>query len=284
MPHSREPRGSAQLRDHPETLLAIPNRAIEHADYAAMIGNDFVYSTYAFAGKPIFELGNPAMIALDLPSSKDFDASRRRFLWLGGRGSAHKGLGRVLEAFEDFCGFHLTVCGPVTNEPDFCRAYHRQLYQTPNIQLRGWIDITRPEFQALAASTLGIVFPSCAEAQAGSVINCMQAGLIPLVSRQVGLDVSPDFGVLLRDSSVQEIRDAVCEIARLPTRDLAAMSRRTWEVAQANHTQPRYSVLFGSIIDRILIESPSKSVARFFRIAHYAPPADRASGQGLAIG
>jgi len=256
----------------PERHITVdPNSAIECADYATVLGNDFVYGTYAFSGKAIFEIANPATIASAWMPDKDFEACRRRFIWLGSRGLAHKGLGRVLEAFAGMQELHLTVCGPLAHEPEFCRAYRRELEHAPNIQVYGWIDVTSAAFRALARSSLGVVFPSCAEAQAGAVINCMQAGLIPLVSRQVGLDVSSEFGVLLCDDSVKGIREAVRRLAERGADELAAMSRSTWEMVQANHTHARYQKVFGATVDRILGERPDSS-AGFVRLPRPSPP------------
>ena len=75
------------------------NRAIETADYATLLGNAFDYATYAFAGKPVFQVPNPAAVAYPFPEAKDFAAARRRFLWIGSQGFVHKGLDLVLEAF-----------------------------------------------------------------------------------------------------------------------------------------------------------------------------------------
>ena len=60
------------------------NRAIEAADCATLLGNDFAYETYAFAGKRIFEVPNPMTVAYPWSENKDFDACRNHFLWMGG--------------------------------------------------------------------------------------------------------------------------------------------------------------------------------------------------------
>jgi glycosyltransferase involved in cell wall biosynthesis len=250
----------------PQAVMQLPNRAIELADYGVLLGNEFTYGTYAFAGKPIFELPNPALTRSPWSEDKDFDACRRRFIWLGSRCLAHQGLDRVLEAFAGMADFHLTVCGPVAEWPDFVAAYHKELHETPNIRLYGWIDITSPEFHALAGSSLCLVFPSCAEAQAGAVVSCMQAGLIPMVSRESGVDVDPDFGVLLPDCDVDTIARSVRELAERPVAELAAMARRTWEIAQAVYTPERYQAGFGAIIDRIVAEHPRLTAEGFIRL------------------
>lgn len=258
----------------PERDIAIErNRAIEAADYGLMLGNDFVYDTYAFAGTPIFELINPTIAEWDWPKAKDHGAVRKRFLWLSSRGLAHKGLGRVLEAFGGMPDLHLTVCGPLEEEPNFCRAYERELRHCRNIEVRGWIDVTGPDFTALADSVLAHIFPSCAEAQAGSVINCMGAGLIPMVSREVGLDVSPRFGIEMADPSVQGIRDAVRALSDRPAADLQAMARQAWLTARTRHSRARYKTIVGSTIERILRDEVDAAAGGFIRLAdRYCEP------------
>ena len=258
------------------------NRGIEGADYALMPGNEFVYDTFAFAGKPVFEIVNPAIMLRPWPAEKDQGASRRRFLWLGSRGLAHKGLGRTLEAFGGMSDHHLTVCGPLDQEPRFCEAYRRELQHCPNIRPYGWIDVTGPEFADLANATLALILPSCAEAQAGAVINGMAAGLIPIVSRQVGMEISPDFGVLLDDDSPQGIRRAVRELSARPCEELRAMSRRAWEIAHSRHSLDAYKTVVGDVIDRILQKHPNIGVSGFVRLPSDEPttvrPAARTAG------
>ncbi len=42
------------------------NRAIETADYATLLGNDFDFDSYAFAGKPVFQVPNPSAVTYPL--------------------------------------------------------------------------------------------------------------------------------------------------------------------------------------------------------------------------
>ncbi|MBA3325061.1 MAG: glycosyltransferase [Rhodobacteraceae bacterium] len=248
------------------------NRAIETADYALMPGNDFVYDTFAFAGTPVFEIVNPAIALGPWPKTKNHDACRRRFLWLGSRGLAHKGLGRTLEAFAGLSDHHLTVCGPLGDEPAFFEAYRRELRQCPNIRAQGWIDLTGQPFDDLAGATLALILPSCAEAQAGAVINCMAAGMIPMVSRQVGMDVDPEFGVLLEDDTPRGIREAARALADRPAGELRDMARRAWEIAHERHSIERYKTLVGDILERILRGHPKLGVSGFVRLSDGAAP------------
>jgi glycosyltransferase involved in cell wall biosynthesis len=228
-----------------------PNLGIEHCDCATVIGNEFTMSTYAYARKPMFPVNVSSMVSMEWQADKDFDRVRRNFLWLGSMSMVTKGLDLVLEAFASLPDYHLTVCGPVEQESDFARAYQRELHETPNIHLEGWTDVRSTRFEELARNSIGLVFPSCCEGQAGSVINCMSAGLIPVLSRQSGVDVD-DFGFMLPGCSVDEIRKAVFRLSTLPTDRLRAMSRAAWKKAVENHSREAWKSDYRRLIHQIV--------------------------------
>lgn len=55
--------------------------------------------------------------------------------------------------------------------------------------LQKWFRIASdPEFAALTRRCAAVVYPSCSERTAGSVITCLHAGLILIVSKESGVD------------------------------------------------------------------------------------------------
>ena len=236
------------------------NLGIEDADCATVLGNEFTVSTYRYANKPIYRIPISTPVVYPWSESKDFEACRKRFLWFGGVGMVHKGLDLVLDAFVDMPEYHLTVCGPVKQEKEFEQAFYQELYQTPNIHTYGWIDITSPEFINLTNSCIGLVYPSCSEGGGGSVITCMHAGLIPIVSYEASVDVESQFGVMLKNSSIEEIKDSVRKIANLPALQLKQMSHKAWEFARANHTREKFAKEYRKTVETLIntpILSPS---------------------------
>jgi glycosyltransferase involved in cell wall biosynthesis len=191
-------------------------------------------------------------VLLPFPEGKDVDAARRSFIWLGGRGLVHKGLDLVLEAFAGLPDLALTVCGPVRDEPEFERAFADELYRRPNIRTAGWVDLSGPRFLEIARSSIGIVYPSCAEACAGSVVNAMHAGLIPIVSRESGVEVSDACGLVLDRCTVAEIRERVRGLAEQPPAVLRDQTRRAWEFARATHTRERFAQTFREAVQSLL--------------------------------
>ncbi|MEO8196007.1 MAG: glycosyltransferase [Thermoanaerobaculia bacterium] len=239
------------IRLAPYKLLE-PNSAIEHADAATILGNRATQATYAHAGKPLWPVPISQPFLYAFPEDKDFAAARRRFLWFGSGGLLHKGLDRVLEVFAALPELELTVLGPIDREPEFERAFRRELYGTPNIRTHGWIDVASPEFRALAHRHLALVYPSCSEGQNGGAITCMHAGLIPVLSRESGVDLDPEYGVELVTSSLEEIRGRVLELAARPPEELATMSRNAWEWVRAHHTRDQFSRGYARALREIL--------------------------------
>jgi glycosyltransferase involved in cell wall biosynthesis len=230
-----------------------PHRALEVADAATVLGNEVTLATYRHAGIPLHPVPTPSALRRPFDAGKDHDAARRRFLWLGSAGMVHKGLDLVLEVFAANPDLHLTVCGPVEGEPDFVEAYRRELRETPNIELAGFVDVTGPGFARLAARTGALVYPSSSEGCAGSVVTAMHAGLVPVVSRESGVDVADAGGVVLETSTPEEIAEAVRGVAEQPPAEVGRRARAAWERANERYTREaftaRYRAALASILD-----------------------------------
>jgi glycosyltransferase involved in cell wall biosynthesis len=228
-----------------------PNEGIEQADCATILGNEFTISTYRYANKPIYRVPISTTILYDWPEAKDFEACRKRFLWFGSGGLVHKGLDLVIEAFVEMPEYHLTICGPVHRERDFEKAFHRELYQTPNIHTIGWVDISKPDFLEITNGCVGLIYPSCSEGQSGAVVTCLHAGLIPIVSYESGVDID-DFGFLLKDCSIETIKESIRMVANLSAQELRERARQAWEFARANHTREKFAEEYRKIVTDII--------------------------------
>jgi len=229
------------------------NWAIEHADYGALLGGEFLAQTYAYADKPLFRLPIPTVRTYPFPEHKDYERCRRRFLWFGSRGLVHKGLDLVLEAFAAMPQYELIVCGPIAQDAAFRSIYGRELYDCPNIRTLDWIDVTGPRFPELVRECAAVVFPSCSESQSASTLTCMQAGLPPVVTRETGIDTG-SFGWLLKEATVEEIQRAVETVASLPAEELESRSRSAWEYARTTHTARHYAEAYSAMLRCILGE------------------------------
>ena len=229
-----------------------PHLAIEHAHCATILGNEFTIRTFSYACKPVYRIPISTPFLYPWPESKDFEACRNRYLWFGSRGFVRKGLDLVLDAFSEMPEYHLTVCGPIDGEEqDFVRAYHKELYETPNIKTVGWVDIDSSKFLEIMNDCNGLIFPSSCEGQSGGVVTCLHGGLIPILSYESGVDID-DFGLILKSCSIDEIKNAIRNISSRPPQELERMARSAWEFARANHTRERFAEEYRKTIVAVL--------------------------------
>jgi len=230
-----------------------PNHGIEACDVATMLGNDFTKSTYAFANKPIIRTRISTTDLFDWPKNKDWDAARRRFIWFGSAGMVHKGLDIVLEAFATMPDCHLTVCGPVDGEGDFVNAYREELSATANITTMGWTDIHSRRWIELAQESGAVVYPSCSEGGGGSVITCMHAGMLPIVTTEASVDIG-EFGVAIETGSVDAVKEAVQRVIEMSPDEFEQRTRAAWEFARAFHTRDRFAEEYRAAAEEIVQE------------------------------
>lgn len=240
------------------------NLAIEYADYATTnIGNQFNVGTYSYAKKPIFQTPIPSCAVYPWQEDKNYETCRRNFVWFGSGGLVHKGLDLALEAFVEMPDHYLYVCGPIQQEKDFERIYYKELYKTPNIKTIGWVDVESPKFTEIMNDCVGVVFPSCSEGGGASVIICMQAGLMPIVSYESNVEVG-DFGVTLKNCSISEIKNSVLMVSNFSAQELKLRSRKAWEYASNNHTKERYAEEFRKFIEKIISSVNDKPIKKNF--------------------
>jgi glycosyltransferase involved in cell wall biosynthesis len=225
--------------------------SIRYADVAIMLGSDSTIETYPpeLRGK-MSRIHVSTTHMFPSPSQKDFDRARRNFIWFGGAGLAHKGVDLVLEAFSTMPEYTLTLIGKISPNDPFVDVYKKEMYSLPNIKTLGWLDPGSAEFKEICTRTLGVVYPSCSEGCAGSVVLCMHAGLIPIVSRETGVETN-NFGVTLRENSIQAIRDTVKNLANEDVLILNTRAMDTWNYARTHHTRERFATTFREFISNL---------------------------------
>lgn len=231
--------------------LLKPNLGVEHSDYIILRGGEFSKSNYTYGQKPIYHVNQGTITLFPWSEDKNYETSRKDFLWLGGYDLVHKGLDLVLDAFVQMPDYHLYICASIEREKDFERAFYKELYETSNIHTIGWMDITSSEFIKLKNKCLGLIYPSCSEISCGSILDCLQGGLIPIVSYESDVDVK-NFGIILKSCSVDEIKNAIKLISSLPEEELKGMSRRAWEFARENYTKEKFIEEFKNCVLDIL--------------------------------
>lgn len=237
-----------QLNDEQLPFLA-------EADAIAGFGNERTRESWhaEFSG-PIWSFSNYAFRETEyVHRGSDFNGIRCNFLFFASWSQVGKGLDLLLEVFAKHSHLHLYICSSFKKEADFCRCYHRELFATPNIHPVGLVRAHSDGFYRIARQCAFVILPTAAEGQAGSVLQCMATGLIPLVSTEAGIDIR-DFGFTLGDCSVGEIASTVNRVAKLPAlklQELSAKARLACETTYSEDAfQKRWREILAAIHDR----------------------------------
>ncbi len=201
----------------------------------------YPFNNYGFSGtRFVFE-------------GKDFATARRNFLFFASGSQVQKGLDLLLEIFPRLPQLDLYVCGGFAKEADFCDCYHQELFETPNIHAVGWLDVNGPEFYDLAAKCAYVIHPSCADGQPGSVVQCMHAGLIPMVTREAGIDTQ-DFGVTFANDSLEEIQRVIMQLASRPETWHREHSLKTRAGAEKMYSEEAFLARWREILTEVLAD------------------------------
>jgi len=159
---------------------------LDHADAIAAFGDDAVAEGWKhhFSG-PIRTFNNWPF-DIPRPAGKDGARAKTGFLFLASGSQVHKGLDLLLEAAQRLPEARIYVCSYFESEKDFCALYRHELFASPNVFPIGWVNIYSAKFQKLLAETSFAILPSASEGSPGSIIQCAQGGLIPVISRYCG--------------------------------------------------------------------------------------------------
>ncbi|DAB27286.1 MAG: hypothetical protein A2513_03300 [Sulfurimonas sp. RIFOXYD12_FULL_33_39] len=166
------------------------------------------------------------------------DASRN-FLWFGSSGLVHKGLDLLLEYFSKNSDLTLHICAALENEPEFVNAYKNELHNSKNIITHGFVDIKDKLFEDILKSCSFVIFPSCSEGGAASVITAIgNGGLIPIITRETA--ISSGYEVWIDSFDYSGVDKAIKEAVALSDEEILYLQSKNLEYVLNNHSQKNY--------------------------------------------
>jgi glycosyltransferase involved in cell wall biosynthesis len=167
----------------------------------------------------------------------------------------------LLEVFSSEPDLHLHVCGRLMYDIAFARCYHRELFDTHNIHPLGWMNLLEDDFRRISQQCAFSILPSCEEGQPGSIVASMHAGLVPIVSRECGIDLE-DFGIELESCSIEDIRKAVRTASTMSVAELDKTSRQARQTAREKYSEQSFSIRFREILKTVQGMSQSEDIMR----------------------
>lgn len=186
-------------------------------DYFLCIGEDeqFCASTYRHLQRPILTYMPAVSPNIRFYKGMVETRLRNKFLCFAGDGLICKGVDVVVEAFSEMPELQLHICGPDT-EPGFFDVLGDRIRDSGNIRYEGFVRVGGTRFEELLRECSFVVFASSSEGCATSVATVMRGGLVPILTKEVGINVG-NFGFKLegeRESLINEIK-TVCRRASM---------------------------------------------------------------------
>lgn len=202
--------------------------ALHDADHILLIGNEWTRSTYDSVVRAKIQT---------IPNVSPFAARRRkgppenRFIFFSSVGQVHRGLDLVLEAFQQMDA-KLIVASHYESEPDFCSIYQQDLFYSANVRPVGLLRTHTARFREIVAQADFCVLPSCSEGQSGSLLNLMALGIIPIATKECGVDLT-GVGFTIQEPSPEGVLRA-CQSA-LASNELDLIKTRLHLAASAHN-------------------------------------------------
>lgn len=202
------------------------------ADGIIVLGDPSMRDTFPATYPTVLTINNASYPDSHFDTAKkDYGTARNNFLFFAGSGNIHKGLDLLIEAFKDLPQ-HLYIV--TVTEPDFLKVFAKEL-KLPNIHLVGEVGMRSPQFYEVMDKCAFAILPSCSEGQAGSVVECMNQGLIPIVSKETRLDAR-QYGKVLEHTTTTSIKQAVREMSSLSPAKVKNLSLKTRGTAIKEHS------------------------------------------------
>ncbi|HVV15522.1 MAG TPA: glycosyltransferase [Candidatus Paceibacterota bacterium] len=174
-------------------------RAFELADYVIQVGNGVNMDALVANGVPRDKI-IPLHYGLPLAWNKHDILARgalNRYVHTAAEMGLRKGLQELIGAFGSptFKNMYLTLIGNVRKKENY--AFWNSRLETlkkenPGVVHLGFIDASSRRYSEILAEHAWYLFPSAEEGEPGTVLEAMTLGLVPILTRDSGIDFALD--------------------------------------------------------------------------------------------
>ena len=229
-------------------LLDIP--LLTEMDAAICLGNEHTASTYEGMFKKVYPLNVTGFSNYQLPYIKKTRAGNN-FLWYGGAGPIHKGLDLCIEAFRNLPDLKLHIVGELTEE--LYNFYKNDIEQSENIFYYGFLRKDSELFLQVCEACDYCLSPSCSEGQSTAVVTAMYSGIIPVCTKETGIDVEKAGGFIIDDIEINALSRLIRKLSEMDVTELELRQKKVYEYTVSNHSEERYRECLGRIMDDLIM-------------------------------
>ena len=238
-------------RMHNEHAVLAFERWIARTDLLVLIGNEYVADTYLsckFPSKKLHVINCGVDTHYFVPAVANQATPPVRFIFPATQLSLSKGTPFVFRAWraiaEAFPDAELWVIGQTKSDIGI-----EEYTSLPRVKFFGWIPPGVSTYRKLLQSAHYVVFPSLSEGQAGTLLEAMSCGCVPIATRASGIDADRYGGLVVPLADVDGLINAMFQAAT-DFDQWAQHSVITRQMVERNHTWEQfraqiYSLSFG---------------------------------------
>ncbi len=237
---------------YPDRQLT-PNYCDDAADIITCFGGSYQKESFG-ANKNKIRSINISTTFIPPTTFKKKIATKNKFIWYGGHGPFHKGIDLVVEAFEKMPDKELHIFGNIELNGKLFEWFEKRTRITKNITYHGWATPDSKKFQDHVAICDAFVYASSSEGGPGSVIQCLQFGLIPIINKSSATDIKNDRFGINGNTPEEEIESIILNVERFSKTDSGELQQFSNELAEyysANHTIQTYAQSIKKVIQSL---------------------------------
>jgi hypothetical protein len=230
--------------------------AINAADTILCFGNAVTLNSYTQHGVPkerVRLVNYGSDMAAHRPAEQATEGADTHLLYSASEIGLRKGFDIVDSAVSaadlEKLGAHLHIVGAPSYPHYRAKLADLEARLGPRISNHGWLAPTSPEYRELLEQVDFLFFPSLEEGQAGTVIDALSCGVIPLISAHCGVDFAPVGFCELEtasDHNLQLLRRA-CRLPAAERRRLRAKSIGYYEEFHADF-EPQLDLALSDVL------------------------------------
>ena len=167
------------------------------------------------------------------------EKKKTNFMVYGTDGFVHKGNDILVEIFAKHPEWNLYLCGARGAE-----KAKEAGYQLPaNVHAVGFVDTLSEQFNEIVGKCYYLLLPSCSEAPSTAVLTGMRHGMLPVVSKGIGLDELEEYCSYFPDYHIEAVEDLLEQLTKqeVDERELQEKSIRVMEYADAHYGLADYT-------------------------------------------
>lgn len=180
---------------------------------------------------------------------REYDVSKKNFVWLGKKDAIYKGLDILVEAFKEVPYLNLHVIGLNKDEKKLLNVG-----QAKNIKFYPDLSVGSEKFFEIMNMSSYVIIPSCSEGKCHEILTCMRYGLIPIVSDTMGFNQLAWLVNIIKECSVEHIQKIIEDFASRSADFLENEHRKIFGTSNEVFSIGKYSRDLWEILDEEIVE------------------------------